>query len=223
MSAENQLTPMMAHTSVRGRLYLLALFVVFYSGCASVSITPKELTRGKDRMDERNSDLKQWTNAVSLCSEFLSSPERKTLPFGHIYICDEGMEFVSDTNRQPINVRWTSWGDLLIPFDMIAQERSDGFVVGLAPPGKKRLLDNSFFKTIQGTPNNSAEMASLILHELTHSYYHMGTVDVYHGFTYYLEAIFLLRYQNHSQERVPFQTDAEFETFIERKRAQQSR
>ena len=231
MSAEAQLTPMMAQyrritaaykTSVaaiarrRGLLYLPALLAMLCSGCASVSITPKDLAGGKDRMAERHSDLKRWTNAVSLCNAFLNSPERKTLPSGRIYLRDEGMEFVSDTNRQPINVRCTGWGDWLIPFNMIAQERSDGFVVGLVPPKETRLLDNSFLKTNKGKTNNSVIMACVILHELTHSYYHMGTVDFYHGFTYYLESIFLLRYRNHSQERVPYQTDAEFWAFIER-------
>jgi hypothetical protein len=57
-------------------------------------------------------------------------------------------------------------------------------------------------------------MASTILHELTHSYYHLGTVDFFRGASYYAEAIFLLRYRNHSQERLPYLTSKEFSAFM---------
>jgi len=170
-----------------------------------------------DRTDERDSDLKRWTEAVWLCNEFLNSPERRSLPAGHVDFTDGGMQFVSESIHLPISIRCTKWGDVLIPFHMAAQERSDGFVVGLVPPRTSRLLDNSFFKTNNGNPSSSASIALLILHELTHSFYHLGTVDLYHGFTYYLESIFLLRYRNHSQEIVPYQTSKEFLSFIRRR------
>ena len=211
------------HPATGFQICLLALLVMFCSGCFSVPITPKALAGGTDRLAERNSDLKRWTNAVLACNEFLKSPERKTLPPGRIEFGDQGMVFVSETNRLPIRVRWTDWGDLLIPFNMAAQERSDGFVVGLVPPGQLRLLDNSFFNSNDGKPSPSVVMASLILHELTHSYYHMGTVDFHHGLTYYMESIFLFRYRSHSQERLPFQTDAEFWAFFQRRMAEQQK
>ncbi|HZP61110.1 MAG TPA: hypothetical protein VFB27_12370 [Opitutaceae bacterium] len=203
------------------RTLLLVLFPLLLSaGCASVPITQKNLAALPARTDERDADLKRWTEAVWLCNAFLSSPERATLPPGRIDFSEQGMEFVSDSGRLPIRVRCTTWGDLLIPCHMAAQERSDGFVVGLVPPRDSRLLDNSFFKYNSGQPAPNVVIARLILHELTHSYFHVGTVDFYHGFTYYLEAVFLLHYRSHSQERLPFQTSREFNAFIKRKMAE---
>ena len=46
-----------------------------------------------------------------------------------------------------------------------------------------------------------------------------GTVSLTKGFLYYAEAIFLLRYRNHSMERLPYQTSAEFEDFITQRSA----
>ncbi len=60
----------------------------------------------------------------------------------------------------------------------------------------------------------NAEIASLTLHELTHTYYRCGTVSFEKGVMYYLEAVFLFRYRNHSMERLPFQTSAEFMEFL---------
>lgn len=168
------------------------------------------------RTAERDNDLARWRDAVDWCNAFLESPERQTLPKGRITLSEEGMIFTTTDRQQPIRIRCTFWGDFLIPCKMAAQERSDGFVVGLVKPGESRLLDNSFFKYASGRTASSASMASLILHELTHSYLRLGTVDFPRSISYYAEVVFLWRYRNHSQERLPYRTSAEFEAFFKR-------
>lgn len=193
---------------------LLVCAMLSVSGCVSAPVTPAGITAISGRSEERAADLKKWNDAVLLCNEFLASPARKTLPGGRVDFGGEGMVFVSGGVRLPIRIRCTTFGDLLIPFKMSAQERSDGFVVGLIPPKESRILDNSFFKYDNGRPASSANMASVILHELTHSYYRLGTVGFFQTISYYAEAIFLLRYRKHSQELLPYQTSDEFRVFI---------
>lgn len=207
---------------MRYLLPALACFILLSSGCASVHVTPTNLSAIPERCEERTAALQRWNEAVLLCNMFLESPERKTLPPGHVNFGAEGMEFVTDSVHLPIRVRCTSWSDVLIPFKMIAQERSDGFVVGLVQPKQSRLLDNSFFKQRNGKLLANAGMAQLILHELTHSYFRLGTVSFGRGISYYAESIFLFRYKNHSKERLPNQTSTEFGKFISRLRKSQS-
>jgi hypothetical protein len=192
---------------------IVAFGLLLLCGCAAVPVTPATLVTSTDRPEERDASLKRWREAVNLCNAFLESPYRKTLPPGEIWLTDDGMEFVADGLVRPINIRCTYWGDVLVWFGMAAQERSDGFVVGLVKSGRSRLLDNSFFKYGTNQPNFSAVMAELTLHELTHSYYQCGTVSFTKGMMYYLEAVFLFRYRNHSMERLPFKTSGEFESF----------
>lgn len=173
------------------RLSLItAAALLLLSGCASVPITPATLAASTDRPEERDDALKRWREAVNLCNAFLESPYRQTLPKGEIWLTDDGMEFVADGVVRPVNVRCTRWGDVLVWFDMAAQERSDGFVVGLVKTGRSRLFDNSFFKYDADQPYPAAGIAELTLHELTHSYYHCGTVSFTKGMMYYLEAVF---------------------------------
>ena len=124
------------------------------------------------------------------------------------------MEFVVNGVVQQTRVRSSDWGDMLVWFDFTAQERSDGFVVGNVKHARNRLIDNSFFKYPNGQDLSNAGMAEMTLHEITHTYYHCGTVSFTTGMRYYLEAIFLFHYRNHSMEKLPFQTSREFEEFI---------
>ena len=50
----------------------------------------------------------------------------------------------------------------------------------------------------------------------THTVHAVGTVSFWKGCAYYLEAIFLFRYSNHSAERLPFATSAEFARWFHR-------
>ncbi len=155
-----------------------------------------------------------WKEAVSISNEFLASEYRKTLPQGEISLDENGMVFVSDRVRLPIRIRCSSSGDLLIPFKMVAQERSDGFVVGSVPPHRHREIDNTFFKHISGSPQQNYQLAGLILHEISHVHFRLGTVSVPKTVLYYCEAIFLLRYRSHSMEILPFRTSREFNAFV---------
>jgi hypothetical protein len=131
----------------KGLALILVGVTLSFSGCISVPVTPASIAAQRGRDEERAADVQRWTDAVSLCNAFLVSPERKTLPAGRVNFGEEGMEFVTGSVRLPMRIRCTTYGDLLIPFAMIAQERSDGFVVGLIIPKESRGLDNSFFQT----------------------------------------------------------------------------
>lgn len=151
---------------------------------------------------------------MRLANDFLESSFRETLPRGYLELKDSGMVFVSESGEQPIQVRCTSWGDFVVAANLAAQERSNGFVVGLVHPKESRLIDNSFFKNLDGQPLSSAGMAELTLHELTHACYKTGTVSLGKAVRYYAESIFLVRYRNHSMEQLAFQTTEEFREFL---------
>lgn len=185
-----------------------------FSGCASVSVSPRSINQITARPDERAAMLKTWNEAVWICNEFLGSEHRKTLPAGKIVLEDEEMAFLTDGVRIPIRIRCSAAGDLLIPFKMIAQERADGFVVGALPPRQHRELDNTFFKHLSGRPKENYLVADMILHELTHMYFKLGTVSLSKTVGYYLEAVFLFRYRSHSMEIIPYRTTAEFDAFV---------
>ena len=196
---------------------LTTAWALLGSGCTSVPVTPAALRAAAPSDAGSSNALVRWQQAVGYCNEFLSSTNRKTLPEGTVKLTDYGMEFVTSNRVQPARIRCTSWGDVLVRFGFSAQERSDGFVVGSEPPGKSRLTDNSFFRNGDGSVMSSPGMAELALHEMTHTYYHCGTVSFGKGVMYYLEAVFLFHYRNHSMERLPFQTSREFAEFYRSK------
>ena len=189
-------------------------FIIALSGCASVQVTPKSIGNIEGRAVEQADALKRWGEAVLICNEFLASKYRKTLPKGEMVLEASGMTFISANACLPVHIRCGVAGDLLIPFNMIAQERSDGFVVGALPPREHRELDNSFFKHRSGSWQQNYQMAGLILHEVTHSHFKMGTVSFPKTVRYYAESIFLLRYRSHSMEVLPFHTSSEFSAFL---------
>lgn len=193
---------------------MIGALVMLGSGCAAVRVSPAALKASSERKGECAADLKKWREAVQICNLFLDSPYRKTLPKGQIRLTDQGMEFVADGVVQPTRVRCSDWGDVLVWFDFTAQERSDGFVVGNVKHARNRLIDNSFFKNVDGNDLGNASMAEMTLHEITHTYYHCGTVSFTTGVRYSLEAIFMFHYRNHSMEKLPFQTSEEFERFV---------
>lgn len=186
--------------------------LVWLPGCTSVTITPQKLAA---RPAGQGTELQRWNEAVWICNEFLGSDSRQTLPPGRLRLVDDGMEFVGADFSLPCRVRCTTWGGVLVQFKMIAQERADGFVVGLTQPGGDRLVDNSFFQVPGGKPRSNLSIAALILHELTHSYYKLGTVDFFTGLRYYAEAVVRFTYRKHSMERLPYRTSAEFRAFAE--------
>jgi hypothetical protein len=190
------------------------LVLVVLSGCASVQVTPASISGIRGRDEERAEALKTWLEAVWISNEFLASEYRKTLPQGTITLEEDGMAFVSDGARSPIRIKCSTAGDLLVPFKMMAQERSDGFVVGSLPPHQHREIDNTLFKHFSGSKNMNHHLAGLILHELAHIHFRLGTVSVPKTMLYYCEAIFLFRYRSHSMEIIPFRVSREFSEFV---------
>jgi hypothetical protein len=152
-----------------------------------------------------------WRDAVALANEFLASDWRRTLPAGRFELDDgAGMRFVTEPQTWPIAVRCNWYGDLCVAFGFAAQEREYGFVVGEVGDERDRLVDNSFLAFDDGTRKDAFWVAELLLHETTHVVWREGTIGFWNGFAYYLEAIFLLRSNDHSDERRPRATGEEF-------------
>ncbi len=183
-------------------------------GCASMEVTPTSLREAVGPAADRDQALANWRAAVTLANAFLESPARRTLPPGRFELGEEGMVFHAEGRAWPIRIRSTGWGDLCLLAGFSAQERSWGFVVGKEAPGGDRILDNSFLRDASGAISSPASMAALILHETTHVVLREGTVGFWKGCAYYLEAIFLFRYDDHSAEREPFASSREFAGYL---------
>lgn len=192
----------------------LLVFIAFITGCASVHVTPRTIREVPGRQKDAGVALASLAQAVAIANEFLKSDFRKTLPAGRLTLSDTGIVFKTKDRDLPLDIRCCPAGDILIPFHMVAQERASGFVVGLVKPRQHRVIDNSLFLQTNGERLPDYAIAELILHELTHCYYRLGTVSLARGIRYYAEAIFLFRYRNHSMERLPFRTSSEFEAFV---------
>lgn len=192
---------------------MLAPALALLTACASVEVSPRSLRASNASPEEQTELLARWAEAVDLANAFLDSPFRRTLPQGDLVLADDGMLFETELGTWPIEVRCTSFGDLVRRFAFQAQERSFGFVVGECPPERDRRVDNAFFRELDGDPMSREQMADLVLHESTHVVWREGTVSFWKSVGYYLEAVFLFRYANHSAERKAHGTSQEFRFF----------
>jgi hypothetical protein len=196
---------------VTGARALVAAGLLGAAGCATTVVTPAEIRRAAVDEAARAAVIATWREAVDLANGFLGSPSRRTLPPGRFELDDElGMSFVTPHGTWPIAVHCNGWGDVCVATGFAAQEREYGFVVGEVPPERDRAVDNSLFATGSGWRKPADSVARLILHETTHVVWRHGTVGFWNGVAYYLEAIFLFRYADHSDERRPNATDEEF-------------
>ena len=200
---------------LQGRAVCFFSILLFCPACSSVKVTPEAVRKITSRREEASTSMVRWDRALQLCNDFLNSPERITLPRGKLSLAENGMEFKNRDTVIPMPVSCTTWGDVVCRW-YVAQERSEGFVVGFVTPKLNRVLDNTFFKQGNGKPRPPQNMAELILHELTHSYYRVGTVSFFKGLRYYAEAALLWRYRGHTMERLPRKTTAEFWKFYRR-------
>ena len=180
-----------------------------------MEVTPRSLREAVAPVEERELAIARWNEAVALANGFLASPHRHTLPPGRFELGEDGMIFTSEDRVWPITVRSTAWGDLCLLTGFIAQERSWGFVVGKEEPGADRVIDNSFLRNAGGGIANAQDIASLLLHETTHMVLRQGTIGFWKGVAYYLEAICLVRYDDHSAEREPYATTREFAAYLQ--------
>lgn len=194
------------------------LLLLLATACTSVPVTPAHLATAAAEDPDKSGPaqaLELWGEALELANRFLASGYRETLDAGHFELTDDGMLYLTADASYPLSVRVTTWGNLCLSTGFEAQERSWGFVVGERGAGSA-LIANSLFRVPDSARDSEflwrgpGSLAELILHETTHTVFAVGTVSFWKGFTYYLEAIFLFRYSNHSAERLPFATSAEF-------------
>jgi hypothetical protein len=195
----------------RCSLALASLALV--AGCRTITITPADLRQEAVAHPERELALEHWSSAVELANRFLASDFRRTLPPGRYELGEAGMRFVGERGELPIRVERTTWGDWIVRTGFAAQEREFGFVVGQRLPVRDALVDHSFFRGPGGELASPDSIASLILHETTHVVLREGTVGFWNGVAYYLEAIFLFRYETHSGERHANGTSEEYRFF----------
>jgi hypothetical protein len=208
----------MTRTSpARNRILSASFFLLLggtFGGCTAVWITPASLRTAAVADANAKDALARWQKAVGLANAFLDSPWRRTLPPGKFMLSEAGMIFRTLEKDWPVNVRVTPIGDWCVRFGFVAQERSDGFVVGRVPPQRSALLDNSFFLGRNGKSVSTPAMASLLLHETTHEIFREGTVSFWAGIAYYGEAALTWKYRTLRAERRPFATSEEFQFFI---------
>jgi hypothetical protein len=197
--------------------FAVAFALTAATACSAVSVTPDALREARIPPAEREELATTWNDAVARCNEFLASPFRRALPPGTVVLDDaRGMSFVGDERTWPLEVRSTSWGDVVLWFGFQAQERTSGFTVGECPPERDRVADNSLFRDSHGFAMSSDIVADLILHEATHVVSGEGALGFWKSFAYYCEALFLFRYgPTHSDERLAYGTNEEYHAFIQ--------
>mgnify|MGYP006935311872 CR=1 FL=1 len=144
-------------------------------------------------------------------NDFLASEYRLALPPAQYETAEDGtLVFVTAQKRWPIRIYNSFGGELVVMSGFRAQERDDGFVVGSYPPDEFPEIDNSMFRYESGGWVPASSIARLILHETAHTINGEGTVGYWNTVKYYAEAIFLLRSNNHSDERIPRAVSKEF-------------
>jgi hypothetical protein len=200
---------------IRRPSFPLAVAALLLAGCSSVPITPARVREAATTTPEARLAIERWETAVEIANAFLASPYRRTLPAGRYTLTDDGTTFQAATGAcWPMRVRYDAIGQVCATFGFAAQERTDGFAVGKAPPKKNILTDNTFFRTRSGEELPPAGLAGLLLHETTHVVLRDGTVNVPKSIAYYAEAVFLLRSRTLSAERRPYATSEEFDRFL---------
>ena len=196
------------------RAPLLGFAAILLPGCSSVPITPAAVRQAPVATTDAASAIQRWETAVIIANMFLESPYRRTLPAGRFTLTDAGMRLETAGGAWPIHVRYDAMGQVCVTFGFVAQERTDGFAIGKAPPKKNVVTDNTFFRTRVGAPQSPEGMAALLLHETTHEVLRDGTVNIPKSVAYYAEAVFLLRSRTLTAERRPYATSEEFGRFL---------
>ncbi len=196
-------------------LAFAAALLLVAPACRAPIVSPAALRAAELPERERRQALELWQAAVERANEFLDSPFRRTLPPGEIALGDEGMRFVERENGreiQPLEVVCSDWGDLLVLCGFAAQESPRGFTVGATRARGRRLVENSLFRDPENQWLSPPEIASLVLHELTHDWSGDGALGFAKSCSYY--ASFLAHgYDEHPDERRANATSEEFGFF----------
>jgi len=201
---------------VLGGLALLATLPGF-AACASVVLTPHAMRAADVPIEDRERAVSNYAAAVARCNEFLASPFRHALPAGQ-YVLDDGQGLFFETagGTWPIEVRCTGWGDVVQWFGFKAQEGEGGFTVAACPPDRDRAVDNGLLREKHGYEVEPDLVADLILHETTHVVSDEGAIGFWKSASYYLECVFLWRFdRSHSDERRAYSTAEEYHQFIQ--------
>ncbi|HKB16327.1 MAG TPA: hypothetical protein VKF62_09680, partial [Planctomycetota bacterium] len=118
----------------------LLLLSAGLGACRSIPVTPAAIEACAAPSGEKARALGTWREAVDLANEFLASRFNRTLPAARYDLGPDGMRFVAADRAWPIEVRRTTWGDLVLWAGFQAQEREYGFCVGECPPEEEPLL-----------------------------------------------------------------------------------
>lgn len=196
------------------------------SGCTSVEVTPAAIVRLPAETVDRDGCLVRWRQAVAIANAFLDSRASRELPRGQIALDDQGMRFLADNGRLiPLRVRNTGFGSVVVQVadGSLAQERSDGFVVGTAGEwATESLLHHTFFYYPQSLaperrPLEPDIMALLIVHELTHIVHRVGTVGTWPALRFYWRLLWGgFENTGHPAEEVPRRTNEDFQRWRQR-------
>jgi hypothetical protein len=183
-------------------------------------VTPATIAQANVPDDVKRAASQRLRDAVQLADEFLASDARLTLPPGRFELDDvEGTRFVTALGTWPAVGRCNTWGDVVAACGFAAQEREYGFACGARAANRDRAVDNSWLEFDDGELKPPPFVAELLLHETTHDVFREGTVGFWNGVAYYLEAVFLLRANDHSAERHARATSEEFTWFCMRRDA----
>jgi len=195
---------------MRVRITLVVGIVVLLGACSTL-VTPQSIAASGAPPETRLRAVALFEEAVELANTFLASEQRRSLPAGRYEASEDGsLVFITDARRWPIRIYHSFGGDLVVSNGFRAQERDDGFVIGVRPPAEHVETDNSMFRLTSGEWHDAKSIASLILHETAHTVHGEGTVGYWNSLRYYAEAIFLLRSLSHSAERIPQAVSMEF-------------
>lgn len=204
----------------------VALLLLLLLQSCSTLISSRAIEASDAPAEDRRKALELYRDGLELANAFLASEDCLSLPQGQFEETTDGsLAFVTPERGWPIRIRHSFGGDLVVSTGYRAQEREDGFVVGVRPPARHLETDNSMFRYSDGDWVDAESVARLILHETAHTVHGVGTVGVWNTLAYYAEAIFLLRSAKHSAETLPRATSYEFmlHRFMEEARESEDR
>jgi hypothetical protein len=198
-------------SSVPASFHWLLLVAFLSLGSCATPITTESIRASGAPLEQREKALSLLEEAVFMANDFLGSAECRTLPGGS-YESDQlgELSYVTPVGTWATHIENSCGGDLAVWIGFRAQERDDGFVVGSRPPDRFAEIDNSMFRTTDGSWQSAESITRLILHETAHTIHGEGTVGVWNSIAYYAEAIFLLRASYHSAEEIPRAVEEEF-------------
>lgn len=159
------------------------------------------------------------TQAAELANRFIDSDVNRYFPAGyHFRATQDGRLFLDSDGGDGFRVRIhvTCWGTLVAELGFSAQERADGFSVGMMRDAGGAPVDatiaNSLWFNLDGSWRDASDMAALLLHEMSHALQVRAQGQTSYWLEYYLRATILLQGGGriHELEKVPYRVTTEF-------------